>query len=109
MAAGWWGIKNIGVPGAIGYGGYKLGKAEQARTNISSSTGSDDKKTTPKPKPKKAPSYDQAWSKMGETDKKKYGGSKQNFINQANKWWKTAEGQSYAKKHKQFSHRIKYN
>ena len=51
--------------------------------------------------------YKQAYSDPKVTAKYKDKGGYKQFVKESEAWWKTAAGQKYAKKHKEFAHRIK--
>ena len=94
MGASWWLAKNVGVPGAIGYGGYKLGQADQAATNIQTSNvpveKTPEKLTRGREKyaGKKLKSYAETWEGMS-PDKQRAFGDYKSYVKKAEDWWKT--------------------
>ena len=93
VGAAWWLTKNIGVPGAIGYGGYKYGQASQAGKNIETSTVKEPVKETltrarDKYAGKKLKSYAETWKGMS-PDKQKAFGDYKSYVKKAEDWWKT--------------------
>ena len=93
VGAAWWLTKNIGVPGAIGYGGYKYRQASQAGKNIETSTVKEPVKETltrarDKYAGKKLKSYAETWKGMS-PDKQKAFGDYKSYVKKAEDWWKT--------------------
>ena len=95
--------------GIFGAGAFGIDKGiqkikEGARARKAAKDEMNKPKTPPKSTGRKT--YKQAYADPKVTAKYKDKGGYKQFVKEADDWWKTSAGQSYAKKNPQFKHRI---